>query len=70
MIAAAGNDGEKGAFYISTPGSGLSNIAVASIDNIYNLQQSAVTEEGSEYRKYINTFCYIRGFFFLIFFFF
>ncbi|GAA5799540.1 hypothetical protein HPULCUR_004956 [Helicostylum pulchrum] len=49
VIAAAGNDGEKGAFYISTPGSGLSNIAVASIDNIYNLQQSAVTEEGSEY---------------------
>lgn len=53
MVAAAGNDGAKGAFYISTPGSGLSNIAVASIDNIYNLQQSAVTEEGSEYRKYI-----------------
>ncbi|KAG2232824.1 peptidase S8/S53 domain-containing protein [Thamnidium elegans] len=49
VIAAAGNDGAKGAFYISSPGSGLSNIAVASIDNVYNLQQSAVTEEGSEY---------------------
>lgn len=51
MIAAAGNDGAEGAFYISSPGTGIDNIAVASIDNVYNLQQSAVSENGSVYRK-------------------
>lgn len=53
VIAAAGNDGAEGAFYISSPGTGLSNIAVASIDNVYNLQQTAVTETGREYGKFI-----------------
>lgn len=50
VIAAAGNDGSEGAFYISSPGTGIDNIAVASIDNVYNLQQTALSEAGNEYR--------------------
>ncbi|KAI7892969.1 peptidase S8/S53 domain-containing protein [Mucor mucedo] len=49
IIAAAGNDGSEGAFYISSPGTGIDNIAVASIDNVYNLQQTALSEAGNEY---------------------
>lgn len=62
MIAAAGNDGEKGAFYISSPGTGSSNIASASVDNLYDLQQSALTEEGSEFRMsiYLLSVIYIK----------
>lgn len=51
VIAAAGNDGADGAFYISSPGSGLQTVAVASVDNEYNLQQSILAAEGTEYRK-------------------
>jgi hypothetical protein len=51
VIAAAGNDGAEGTFYISSPGTGSNTIAAASVDNLYNLQQTAVSEEGAEYRK-------------------
>jgi hypothetical protein len=62
VIAAAGNDGSEGAFYISSPGSGLDIVAVASIDNIYNLQQSVVSEEKTEYRMLTNVCLLIKPF--------
>lgn len=52
VIAAAGNEGAEGAFYISAPGSGTKIVASASIDNNYNLQQVVSSEEDSEYRKF------------------
>jgi len=51
VIAAAGNDGAEGAFFISSPGSGTGPVAVASMDNEYNLQQAVQAENGAEYRK-------------------
>lgn len=52
VIAAAGNDGSEGAFFISSPGTGTGPVAVASMDNEYNLQQAVQAENGAEYRKY------------------
>ncbi|KAI8637781.1 peptidase S8/S53 domain-containing protein [Parasitella parasitica] len=49
VIAAAGNDGSEGAFFISSPGSGTGPLAVASVDNEYNLQQAVQVENGAEY---------------------
>jgi hypothetical protein len=51
VIAAAGNDGEQGAFYISSPGSSPKTVSVASVDNAYNLERYVETESGEQYRK-------------------
>lgn len=37
---------------MSAPGSGTKVVASASIDNIYNLQQVVLSEEGAEYCKF------------------
>ncbi|KAI8887765.1 subtilisin-like protein [Backusella circina FSU 941] len=49
VIAAAGNDGEQGAFYISSPGSSPKTVSVASVDNAYNLERYVETENGEQY---------------------
>ncbi|KAK4518139.1 S-adenosylmethionine transporter [Mucor velutinosus] len=49
VIAAAGNDGFEGAFFISSPASGTGSVAVASMDNEYNLQQAVQADNGAEY---------------------
>ncbi|KAI8883553.1 subtilisin-like protein [Backusella circina FSU 941] len=49
VIAAAGNDGEKGAFYISSPGSSPKTVSVASVDNLIKLERSILTENGAMY---------------------
>lgn len=61
MIAAAGNDGAEGAFFISSPGTGAEAVAVASIDNDYNLQQAVQAENGAEYRKCVVLFFFIKA---------
>ncbi|KAI9277595.1 peptidase S8/S53 domain-containing protein [Sporodiniella umbellata] len=40
VVAAAGNEGSDGAFYISAPGTGANTISVASTDNKYSLTQA------------------------------
>jgi hypothetical protein len=52
VIAAAGNEGAEGAFYIAAPGSGTKVVSSASIDNIYSLEQVVVSEEGGEYSRF------------------
>jgi hypothetical protein len=49
VVAAAGNDGEKGAFYISSPGSSPKTVAVGSVDNAIKLERNILTENGAEY---------------------
>lgn len=51
VIAAAGNEGNDGAFYISAPGSGTSTVSVASTDNAYVLTRAFQTKNGENYRK-------------------
>ena len=38
MVIAAGNEGRKGAFMVSSPSTGYDVISVASVDNEYSLQ--------------------------------
>ncbi|RCI05489.1 hypothetical protein CU098_012935 [Rhizopus stolonifer] len=49
VIAAAGNEGGYGAFYVAAPGSLSNVVAAASVDNLYNLEQVVTTENGREY---------------------
>lgn len=51
MVAAAGNEGGEGPFYISAPGSGKSTVSVASIDNTYILTPAFQVKDGTNYRK-------------------
>ncbi|RCI02174.1 hypothetical protein CU098_002622, partial [Rhizopus stolonifer] len=43
VVAAAGNEGNDGAFYISAPGTGVNTISVASTDNSYTYALSTST---------------------------
>ncbi|KAI7908050.1 peptidase S8/S53 domain-containing protein [Cokeromyces recurvatus] len=49
VIAAAGNDGQEGAFYISSPGTGLSTLTTASVNNDYILQRLLILENRKQY---------------------
>jgi hypothetical protein len=53
VIAAAGNDGSQGAFFISSPSTGTGTVAVASVDNDYNLQQAVQVENGAGYGEFV-----------------
>ncbi|KAI8972519.1 peptidase S8/S53 domain-containing protein [Pilobolus umbonatus] len=55
ILAAAGNDGGEGAFYISSPSTGIDTISVASFDNMYVLQQMMQSEEGFQYAYVLST---------------
>ncbi|CEJ00752.1 Putative Subtilisin BPN' [Rhizopus microsporus] len=49
VIAAGGNEGSEGAFYMSAPGTGGSTVSIASIDNIYGLAPAFETVNGESY---------------------
>ncbi|KAI9271331.1 peptidase S8/S53 domain-containing protein [Sporodiniella umbellata] len=49
VVAAAGNEGGEGAFYISAPGSGKSTVSVASIDNTHTLTPAFQVKDGASY---------------------
>ncbi|EIE91601.1 hypothetical protein RO3G_16312 [Rhizopus delemar RA 99-880] len=55
VIAAAGNEGNDGAFYISAPGSGTSTVSVASTDNAYVLTRAFQTKNGENYPYMLST---------------
>ncbi|KAI9483063.1 MAG: peptidase S8/S53 domain-containing protein [Benjaminiella poitrasii] len=50
VIGAAGNDGVEGAFYISSPSTGLNTVAAASVDNDLALHQTFYSENGGQYQ--------------------
>lgn len=52
VVVAAGNEGENGAYMISTPATGSQVISVASIDNEYSLERTLTTDTGLQFRKY------------------
>ena len=52
MVIAAGNEGRKGAFMVSSPSTGYDVISVASVDNEYSLQPVLSVESTDEkFRK-------------------
>lgn len=53
VVAAAGNEGIDGAFYISAPGTGQGTVSVASVDNSYSLAPAFLTKSGKTYRKFL-----------------
>ena len=52
VVIAAGNEGRKGAFMVSSPSTGYDVISVASVDNEYSLQPVLSVESTDEkFRK-------------------
>ncbi|KAI8363836.1 peptidase S8/S53 domain-containing protein [Choanephora cucurbitarum] len=49
VIAAAGNEGKAGSFYIASPGGLPQVVASASVDNLYNMKKVLTTEAGEQY---------------------
>ncbi|KAG0747148.1 hypothetical protein G6F62_000447 [Rhizopus arrhizus] len=55
VVAAAGNEGIDGAFYISAPGTGQGTVSVASVDNSYSLAPAFLTKSGKTYPYQLST---------------
>ncbi|CAO3685818.1 unnamed protein product [Rhizopus stolonifer] len=55
VVAAAGNEGGEGPFYISAPGSGKSTVSVASIDNTHILTPAFQVKDGTNYPYIMST---------------
>ncbi|KAI8387535.1 peptidase S8/S53 domain-containing protein [Blakeslea trispora] len=49
VIAAAGNEGRSGSFYIASPGGLPQVVASASVDNLFNLKKVLTTEDGKQF---------------------
>ncbi|KZV93701.1 subtilisin-like protease [Exidia glandulosa HHB12029] len=56
VTIAAGNDGQFGAFFTSSPGNGLDAISVASVDNVVSVVQSVTTNVAHDPIPYFSLF--------------
>ncbi|EJD54606.1 hypothetical protein AURDEDRAFT_179722 [Auricularia subglabra TFB-10046 SS5] len=56
VTIAAGNDGQFGAFFTSSPGNAIDAISVASVDNVANVVQSAKTNVAHDPIPYFDLF--------------